>query len=258
MAKGFATAKVAIKEIDARKNSGGGPRGLFFKVEDGGEQVVRPAISEPIWVWVHELPKEPSERYSRNEPCRDQDPDTGVPIGEACPGCDKMKASVDEGKAWKDRDYKKKMAGVLPVIWRDAPVFEEVEDDAGNKKKNYDKVVGKADQIALWTFGKVVIEELEGNAASYGDLMARDWVVKRKGTSIDTVYDIKPVLVDGETRKMPLSEADKKLIESQPDVNAYFAIPSYESWGKKRTAVDSQEEAPAVKINPTPFKKLRN
>lgn len=233
MAKGFKTARDAFAEIEARKNSGGG-FGQYFKLSKSGDSAtVRPLDEEVDWAWVHELPAE-AGKYSKTELCRDQDLNTGQRTGDACPGCDK--------------EYRRKMQGLVRLIQRDAPVY----DKDANNKYDYNTVVGSDDQVVRWTVGKVVLEELDGVAATFGPLNNRDYTITRKGTGLDTSYDIKPVVVDGETVKTPLSDSDKKLAEDANPVE--FKIPSFDDWGKARTAAASGD-APATVGDKSPFKK---
>jgi hypothetical protein len=234
VAKGFKTARDAFAEIEARKNSGGGGFGPYFKLAKSGDTAtVRPLDAEVDWAWVHELPAE-AGKYSKTELCRDQDLETGQRSGDACPGCDK--------------EYRRKMQGIVRLIQRDAPVYEQ---DATTKKFDYNKVVGNEDQVVRWTVGKVVLEDLDGLAATFGDLNNRDYTVTRKGTGLDTSYDIKPVVVNGETNKSPLSDNDKKLDEDSKEVE--FKIPSFEDWGKAKKVGN---DAPATTVgDKSPFKK---
>ena len=241
MAKGFGTAREAFAEIEARKNASGGG-GFFFKVEDGESQVVRFIDKEPDWAWVHDLPKVEGESY-KTEVCRDQDPETGARTGEACPGCD---AQLESG----GKEYRRKMQGVVRLIWRNAPLYETTKDDNGNDRKNYDKVVGNEDQVAKWTVGKVVLEELDGKAATYKDLTSRDFVVSRKGIKLNTNYFIEPLTDEnGDQVKAPLSDKDKELIEGAPEVN--LKAPDYAEWGKKKSKKGSS--APAS-VDAMPFR----
>ena len=232
-------AREAIKEINARRNSGGGG-GLFFKIGDGEKATVRILVDEPEWVWVHELPQEDG-KFGKTEVCRDQDVETGSRTGEPCPGCDKQT----------QKEYRRKMLAKVPIIWRDGPVYEEVEDEKGNKRKNYDKVVGKADTYAIWQIGRVLIEELDGLHATFGPLDNRDYTVKRTGKKLDTVYDVKPVVVDGETLKTPLSEKDEEIKANVPEL--VISAPSYEDWGESANRSNS---APAT-VDTNPFKKMK-
>ena len=240
MAKGFATARKAIEEINAKRNSGGGG-GQFFKLEPGQSATVRFLDDEIEWMWAHELPRADNAKYSKLELCRDQDPETGGRIGGsegACEGCEK--------------DYKRKMHARIRVIQRDAPVYETVKDDQGNEKKNFEKVIGNADQVVIWTVGKMVIEELEGAASTFKGLTSRDFVVTREGTGgLDTSYDVKPVVdEEGNTSKTPMSEADEALAaESSPVV---YRIPNYEEWGKGGSSKGGS--APAA-VDSGPFKR---
>lgn len=233
MAKGFATAKDAFAEIEARKNAGGGGFGPYFKLTKSGDSAtVRFLDDEVDWAWVHELPAEPG-KYSKTELCRDQDLETGARNGEACVGCDK--------------EYRRKMQGIIRLIQRDAPVY--AKDEATNKF-DYNTVVGNEDQVVRWTVGKVVLEELEGTAATFKGLTSRDFTITRRGTGLDTSYDIKPVVNDeGETVKAPMSDNDKKLAEDANPVE--LKVPSFDDWGKQRK---SGSDTPATTIgDKSPF-----
>jgi hypothetical protein len=240
MAKGFGTARDAFAEIEARKNSGGGGGGLYLKLPKSGDSaVVRLAVKEPDWLWVHDLPKPAGQNYQKVEACRDQDLETGARNGEPCPGCDK--------------EYRRKMQGTIPLIWRDAPVYEEVDDGRGNKKKNYENVVGYEDQVVKWTVGKVILEELDGKAATYKDLTSRDFKITRSGTGLDTTYNIEPVVnEEGDPVKTPLSENDVKLIEEAPKIE--FKIPSFNEWNKSGSN-KGESSAPSSAADPSPFRK---
>ncbi len=237
MAKGFASARTAFEEIEARKNSGGGG-GFFFKLSDSGDKATVRFLDDDVdWAWVHELPKTEGTKYGKTEICRDQDPETGQRAGEACPGCDK--------------DYRRKMSGVVRLIWRDGPVYEQIDDGKGGKKTNYDKVIDTADVVAKWTVGKVILEELDGKAATYKSLSSRDFVVTRRGTGLDTTYDIEPLVDEnGDPIKEAMSENDKKLAEEAPEVS--FKPPSFEDWGHGKGA---RSESPPPTADPSPFRK---
>lgn len=239
MAKGFKTARQAIDEINAKRNSGGGG-GQFFKLQPGETAQVRFLDDEIDWVWAHELPKADGARYSKQEVCRDQDMETGQRNGDPCPGCDK--------------EYKRKMSGKVRLIQRDAPKFEEVTDDAGNKRKNFDNVVGAEDQVVIWTVGKMAIEELEGAAATFKGLTTRDFVIKREGTGgLDTSYSVNAATDDeGNSVKTPMSDNDKKLADEAPEVT--FRIPSFEAWGEAKNS-GGGDSAPASTADPSPFRK---
>lgn len=235
MAKGFATAREAFAEIEARKNAGGN-FGPYFKLPKSGDSAVVRFIDDEVdWVWVHELPPEPG-KYSQTAICRDQDLDTGQRNGEPCKGC--------------DEDYRRKMQGVVRLIWRDAPVYEK----DSNGKFDFSKVVGKEDQAVRWSVGKVVLEELDGKAHTFKGLTSRPFTVTRRGTGLDTSYDIEPVVDDeGNTSASPMTEAEKKLAAEADPIE--YKIPSYEDWGKK-SRKSSGDSAPPV-ADVSPFMKKR-
>jgi hypothetical protein len=192
----------------------------------------------------------------RQEVCTDQDMDTGARNGDACQGCEKEQQTGRE-KGWKDRDYRRQMSGVINLIWRDAPVFEE--DSQG--KKDYTKVVGHADQVTRWTFGKTVIEELDGKSTTYKDLTNRDFTITRRGLKLDTTYDIEPVVdEEGNTNATPMSEADKTLAGEAADLNEYFKKKSYEDFGKQAGGSDNSGggSAPPPGVDASPFAKPRS
>jgi hypothetical protein len=234
MAKGFKTAREAIDQINAKRNSGGGG-GSYFKLAPGSEAQVRFLDDEIEWVWAHETPKD-GDKYSPLEVCRDQDMDTGKRNGEPCPGCDK--------------DYKRKMHAKVRLIQRDAPVFEEVEDDAGNKRRNYDVIVGKADQVVIWTVGKMAIEELDGASSTFKGLTTRDFKIKREGSGgLDTSYAIVPVVDDdGNTSKTPMSDADKALAADASEIK--YRVPALEEWGVKGSAKGKSSAPATAEISP--------
>lgn len=211
MAKGFATMEQAFAEIAARKNSGGSYGGPYLKLENGEKALVRFLDDEIAWWYTHPLPKV-NDKYQGEEGCRDQDLETGQHTGEPCPGC-------DEG-------LRRKMSGIVRLIWFDAPVYEKTEDG----KFDYSKSVGNEDQVVTWTVGKMVLEELAGAAATYKGLTSRRFTITRKGVELDTTYDIKPEVDDeGNTVKTPMSKEEKALAEESSEVE--FTIPSFEDWG---------------------------
>jgi len=253
MPRGFDSAREAFAEIEARKNSGGGGTSFFKLPADGDSAVVRVLDDEPMWAWTHDLPNDGSGSY-KSEVCLDQDSETGARNGEACPGCDKERQTGQE-LGWKDRKYRRKMSGIANVIWRDAPKYQEDE----NGRKDYSKQVGTADAVAKWTFGKLVLEDLDGMAATFKGLTSRDFTVTRKGTGLSTSYDIKPVVdpETGDTKATPLSTADKALAEEAPDLTDYFKKPEYSEWGKRSQGGSNTGSVPPPNVEASPFQKRR-
>jgi hypothetical protein len=248
MPRGFDTARNALADIEARKNSGGGG-GQFFKLDDGEEATVRFLEDDVLWYWVHQLP--PDGNAYRSEVCLDQDPETGNRTGEPCPGCDKEQQS-GKVKEWSKRDYRRKMSGVANIIQREAPLFAEDE----NGRKNFAEEVGKADQVVKWTFGSNVISDLEKTSSTYKGLTSRDFRVKRTGVKLNTEYHITPVINDeGDPVKTPMSAADKELAEKAPDLAGFFKRPSYEEWGVRNSGSSDESSAPAPPIDPSPFRR---
>lgn len=219
MAKGFATAREAFAEIEARKNSGGN-FGPYFKLPNSGDSAVVRFIDDEVdWVWVHDLPAEPG-KYSQTAICRDQDLETGQRNEEYCKGC-------DEG-------YRRKMQGVVRIIWYDAPVYEK--DASG--KFDFSAPTGTADQVVRWSVGKVVLEELDGKSVTFKGLTSRPFTITRRGKGLDTTYDIEPVVdAEGNTSATPMTESDRKLAEESEPIE--YKIPSVEDWGNKAKKKDS-------------------
>jgi hypothetical protein len=249
--KGFDSAREAFAEIEARKNSGGGGTSFFKLPGDGDSAVVRILEDEPLWAWVHDLPNDGAGSY-KSDVCLDQDSETGARTGEACPGCDKERQTGQE-LGWKDRKYRRRMAGVANVIWRDAPKYEEVDG-----RKNYAKVVGQEDAIAKWTFGKTVLEELDGKATTFKGLTSRDFRITRRGTGLSTSYDIEPVVDDkGDTKATPMSAADRKLAEDAPDLTGFFRKPEYSEWGKVTQNSGNTGSVPPPSVDASPFQRPR-
>jgi hypothetical protein len=236
MAKGFGAVKAAAQDVERRKNSGGDfvTKKYLRLPGDGDKAVVRflEGGDDVVGAWYHQTPPTSDRPYGMLIPCIDQDMETGERVDKDCPGCEEQ--------------YKRKFQGVVNVIWRDAPVFEE--DDNG--KPNYNKVIGNKDQVVIWQSGVETFEELQVQDEDYG-LTTREFVVRRRGLKLNTKYSINPV--DGGPTE--LSDEDKKLAEGKFDLNEIISPPSYETWGKRR--VKNEDEQQEVTVNESPFASKR-
>jgi hypothetical protein len=182
-------------------------------------------------MWAHQKPNE-----IPYIPCRDQDPETGETIGEDCPGC--------------ENGYKKRFRGLINLVWRDAPVYEQDE----NGKLNFNKVVGKEDAVVVWETGIEVFEDLQILDEDYNGLTSRDFKIRRKGSGLDTKYSIAPADPDGGATA--LSASDEELGANKMDLNEIISPPSYDDWGKNKSFSD-RPKITAVSADVSPFKKRR-
>lgn len=236
MAKGISSVKDAIKLIEDKKAgsfSDDGPRKFYLDIKDGETAVVRflEEGDELQWAWVHDVPATGNGKYPTKHVCIDQDED-GAPVGKACPGCEKQ--------------YRRSFQGAVNVIWRDAPIYAKdennkvVKDSRGNKD-----VEGTVDQVAIWTKGITVFEELIDLDVDYKGLSSRDFKVTRKGERLNTRYTIKPADLDGGTQ--PLSKADKVLAEDKFDLSQFVEPATYDDWGINPwdKARDDNDDTPA-------------
>ena len=227
----------AVQDIQSRKNSGGGGREQWFSLKDGQTAVVRflEQDDEVKWAWVHDV-EEPGKQYPRKVPCRDQD-ENGQRNGEPCPGCEK--------------GLKRKFMGTINLIRRDAPKIKVNEKgDWVRDSANNLVFEGTEDQLAVWTSGITVFDELQGKDVTYRGLRSRDFRVSRRGTGLDTKYTIEPA--DPDAGPQPLSEADKALEAAKPDLTEKVTPPPYDNWWDEQSP-SNQEAAPEVSEAVSPF-----
>jgi hypothetical protein len=218
MPKGIQDAvKRAREEIEA-KMAAGGPRFMYFRLKPDESAVIRflEEGDDIAWAYCHELPPRGNREYPEQVVCLDSEDD-----GTACPMC--------------EHGMKRSFKGWVNIIWRDAPVFKR---DADNKiernRKNEPMVVGHDDQVAVWTSGINVFEEIAGKTASYKGLLNRDWVITRIGEGLKTKYRIEPLLDDnGDPIKKPMSDKDKELAEGKADTGKVSEPLSYDDVTKK-------------------------
>jgi hypothetical protein len=217
MPEGFEGIRQASAEIQARRESGGGDFERKLKLQDGDTARVRflePNEGDPVkWAWCHEVPAIGKQKWGDSIPCLDQRGKGEVD----CPAC-----------ASEDNDVRKrKFKGYINLIWRDAPVFKE--DSEG--KKDWNTIVGTADQIAVWEFGITVAEELDAINAKYGGLPSRDFEVTRKGEKLNTRYSIQPA--DPDAGRVAMSSADDELAGQKYDLKKKITPPSADVMAKR-------------------------
>lgn len=224
MAKGFSFVNRAAAETAARGGSSlWGGKLIFQLPDDGDTAIVRFVPDEDgefvFGAWHHEVPVE-GRAWGDQVPCIAQDED-GNKTDDYCPGC--------------EHDFKLKFKGYIKLIWRDGPVYKKdekgkiIKDNAGNKK-----IVGEEDQVAIWSSGPRLFENLGETDEAYDGLGSRDFRVKRKGQKTDTMYVITPAVVDGGKKKM--SAKDIKLVEdAEIDLNEFIRPPSSDEFERRIT-----------------------
>lgn len=207
MARGFGAVATATRDIEERKNSGGG--GVrYFRLDPGDSAIVR-FLEEGDEVncgWAHLVPV-PGRQVPLKVPCRDQDEEGRRNLGIECPGCEK--------------GYDIKFRGVINMIQRDAPTQE--------KKGDSWVTVGNDDAVVVWDQGISVFEDLQEKDIVFKGLKSRDFRIKRRGSGFDTTYSIEPADPDGGPQ--PMSASDKELAENKYDLNEFVTPQSYDSWG---------------------------
>lgn len=223
MAKGFGFVNRAKAESAA---SGGGSSlwfgHLIFKLPGDGDVAFGRFIpcgededgdAYVEGAWHHQVPVE-GRNWPDQVPCIAQDED-GNRTDDDCPGC--------------ERDLPLKFKGFALLIWRDGPVYKKDEKGQVVKDNQGDLVViGEEDQVAIWSSGPRLFENLAEIDETYG-IGSRDFRIKRKGLKTDTEYVIMPRDVDGGKQK--LSAADKKLIAGHDiDLADFVKAPSYEEF----------------------------
>jgi hypothetical protein len=214
MPRGFGGIRQAAQEAQARRNRAGGNTGakhLYFSLQPNEEAEVRflEQGEDVHWAYMHEVPVE-GRHWGDFYPCLDQEKD-----GTPCPGC--------------DRDMDRKVKGYINLIWFDAPVYARDQDgrllkDAQNKKI----IEGRKDQVAVWTSGRRLFENLDETDSDWKGLTSQRFKVKRKGEGFDTTYKILPV--DPAAGEEDFSENEKKLAEEKADLNPYVTPGSYEDF----------------------------
>ena len=235
MPRGFGGVRSASAELEARRGSGTGV--LWFRLRSGDETIVRflEQDDDIAWAHMHKVPVE-GRSFGRNVPCLDQDRD-----GTPCPGC--------------ERDLPRTFQGFVNVIWDDAPVFKRDSDGKMVKDRMGDPVVLEhKPQVAVWSSGIRLFEELDEINANYRGLTSRRFKVKRKGEKLDTKYHISPAEVDGGAQ--PMTEAEQELAKNKYDLAPHVTPGSYEDFlkelGESNGAVGHGQgnSQPQQRVNP--------
>ena len=213
MAKGFDTIREASADIQSR-SGGGGPGALYFRLQDGEETKVRflEQDEDITWCWMHEIPVE-GRQWGRQVPCLDQNRE-----GDPCPGCE---AGLD-----------RKFRGFINLIWDDAPVFKrDGEGRIVRDQANDPIVLGTKPQVAVWSSGIRLFEELDEIDSNFKGLRSRRFKVKRKRKKLDTKYVIVPEDIDAGPQDF---SADESALEKEKfDLNQFITPPNYEEWSKQ-------------------------
>jgi hypothetical protein len=226
---------------DSQPRGGGtnlftGPRGaLYFKIPDGGQALVRflhEGDDFPTWCWVHKVPG-PGRQYPDDVVCINQD-DDGNETGAPCPGC--------------ERDVERKFKGWTQLIWHASdeampngqlryeqpPVY--AKDEKGQFRKNgKEKIIqGYASQVAIWSSGPQLFDDLTEKDDEFKGLTTRLVKVKR-GTSANgfVKYTISPADIDA--GKMEFTADELKIAEGMYDLSTYTQKPSYDDFMAKLT-----------------------
>ena len=224
MPRGLAGVRKAAAELEARRASGPGAGALWLRLPKSGDEAVVRFLEEGddvFYAEMHEVPMGgtwPSGKPKTMDiPClKNDDPSAD------CPGCNHGNEDVS----------KTKFKGFINVIWFDAPKFKRddnnkiVKDKSGNAE-----VVGEEDQVAIWSSGIRLFEELDEHNATYKGLMSRPFKIKRKGTGLDTKYVIAPD--DADAGPVAMSKTEKKLADDKYDLNPFVKPPDYDEFVKK-------------------------
>lgn len=215
MARGFAGVREAREDIERRRNSASTfDDRLWFKLPKSGDSAVVRFLEQGddvAWAWTHELPPKGNQKWGDSEPCRDQDRS-----GERCPGCEK---GMPRG-----------FLGFINLIWRDGPVYKKDEKGWLVKDSNGNLVVeSRADQVAFWQAGITVFEMLDNKDVTFKGLTSRDFRVTRRGTGLETKYEVEPADPDGGPQ--PMSAADEELAKEKYDFTNDVTPRDYDSWG---------------------------
>lgn len=198
--------------IAARRSSGEYQRVDYFTLKDGESARVRflEQGENLTWALSHRI-KTPGLQYPQDVLCLDQEDE-----GTSCPAC---QSDIKEVRSRSTKGY-------INVIWRGseeseysrAPVYKRNDKGAVEKAPNGQKVITElADSVWLWKCSKTVFEQILSKDKTYKGLMSRDFVVSRKGASLEnTTYFIEQAVVDGGPEAMTI--ADQSLAGSKFDI----------------------------------------
>lgn len=207
----FSKVNAASRAIADKAQSYSGPRGfIYFRLpNDGDEANVRFISAEAAF--CHQVTM-PNKKYPDWVPSLDQ----SQPYVDGSSDCPMAQAGL-----------RRALRGWISLVWRDAPLYKR-DDDNRMVKDQYGNLVqvGTEDQIAVWTVGIQVMEELAAINAKYKGLSSRDFTVTRKGQGLKTSWSILPADVD--SGPQALSSEDEKLVETAPDLKQFTIAPERE------------------------------
>ena len=210
MPRGLSKIRQINEENAAKKAAyeagGGGFR--YLSLQPGQTVKIRflEQGEDVAFFWMHELPKQPSDRVPQRTPCLDQE-DTGV----ACPGC--------------ERGIKRSSQVVVNVIWYDAPKFQRDAQQKiiRNPATNEPVVVGTEDTVAVWKTGPTNGGRLEFLDTKYGGLVGHLFSIHRQGAGKDdTKY-----MIDLEAMNAAPTAQDVELIKGKYDLSQVMKPLSY-------------------------------
>jgi hypothetical protein len=214
MPRGMTGVRNASAELEARRQAGPGAGALWFRVKPSEDEVIRflEQDDDVFWAMMHEVPVE-GRSWGVDVPCLDQEKD-----GTPCPGC--------------EQELPRRFKGYINVIWYEAPVFKRDSDKKIVKDRLGDPVItGHTPQVAVWSSGIRLFEELDEINANFKGLMSRRFKVKRKGEGLDTKYHISPEDVDSGPQAMTAD--DKKLEKDKYDLNEFIKPGTYDEFLKR-------------------------
>lgn len=233
MPRGFSGVRQASADVESRR-AGSGPSALWFRLKSGEDTIVRflEQDDDIFWAMMHEVPVE-GRQYGRNVVCLDQDKE-----GNPCPGC--------------ERDLPRKFRGFINVIWFDAPVFKR--DSEGKLVKdsmNDPVVIDHKPQVAVWSSGIRLFEELDELNANYRGLRSRPFRIKRKGEKLDTKYSISPAEIDGGAKAF--TDEETELEKNKYDLNLFTKPGTYDEFLKELGEIPQSQNGGESKGRVNPF-----
>lgn len=204
----FSKVQDASKAIADKASSFSGPRNfIYFRLpNDGDEGNVRFISAEAAY--CHQVTMQ-NKKYPDWVPSLDQ----SQPYVDMTSTCPMAQAGL-----------RRALRGWISVIWRDAPLYKRDDDGRMLKDQMGNLVqVGVQDQVAVWTVGIQVMEELSAINAKYKGLSSRDFTITRKGQGLKTSWSILPADVD--SGPQPMSSDDDKLAADAPDLKEFSVAP---------------------------------
>lgn len=239
MSRGMTGINSAAAAADARMAQYKPRNYIFFKLPDNTTAQVRflEQGDDVAWAYCHEVYTRANQQFPDWLPSIDQSefPDGSI----QCP-------LILSGA-------KRSFRGWINVIWRDAPVLKKGPD--GKVIKPHQQI-GTKDQLALWSSGITLFRELAGVDAQFKGLCSRDFNVKKLGVAPKISFQVMPVTdEEGNTRAVPMSQADQEIAKVKPDLNEFTTPLDYDALtkvvnggGMPRTQPDAG--AAAAQVNP--------